>query len=134
MMPGHRFEHLAGAHHRPRVELRGRDRALAGRRRDADEVLRRVLDVGDVAERAGSGHDDVGAERQRQHDVGVSPTRRRHAHGPAQHAEVEQPKCELGGAGRDRIELVRPASSVVASARVDSTTRSMVTPGSAAPV
>ena len=37
----HGFEHFAGAHDRPRVELPRRDRALARRLRDADEVLGR---------------------------------------------------------------------------------------------
>ena len=67
--PGHRFEHLAGAHDRPRVELPGGDRALAGRLRDADQVLGRVLDVGEVGERALAGDGDVGAQRQVQDDV-----------------------------------------------------------------
>ena len=51
-MPGTVSSTSPGAHDRARVELRGGDRALAGGRRDADEVLRRVLDVGDVSERA----------------------------------------------------------------------------------
>ena len=62
----HGFEDFAGAHDRTLVELRGRDGALTGRRRDADEVRRRILDIGDVSKRPGAGHDDVGAERERQ--------------------------------------------------------------------
>ena len=37
----HGLEHFARAHDRPRVELPRRDRALARRLRDADEILRR---------------------------------------------------------------------------------------------
>ena len=68
-MPGTVSSTSPGAHHRPRLELRRRDRALAGRGRDADEILGGVLDVGDVAERGRAGHDDVGVQRQRQHGV-----------------------------------------------------------------
>ena len=42
-----------------------RDRTLAGRRGDADEILRRVLDVGEVRERAFADDDDFRAQHER---------------------------------------------------------------------
>lgn len=47
-----RFEHLAGTHHRPGIELCCGDGALAGGCGDADERCCRVLDIRDVPERA----------------------------------------------------------------------------------
>ena len=71
----HGLEHFAVAHERPLVELLRGDRALARRLRDADEILGRVLDVGEVGERPLAGHRHVGVQRQMQdrieaHDPG----------------------------------------------------------------
>ena len=60
----HGLEHFALPHDRPDVELPRGDRALARRLRDADEILGRVLDVGQVRERPLADHGDVGVERQ----------------------------------------------------------------------
>ena len=63
------FEHFARTHDRTDLELRGGDRALARGRRDADQVLGRVLDVGDVPERRGARDDNVGSQRELQDDI-----------------------------------------------------------------
>ena len=46
-----------------------RDRTLAGRRGDADEILRRVLDVGEVRERAFADDHDFRAQHEVHHVV-----------------------------------------------------------------
>ena len=49
----YRFQHLAGPHDRPRIELSRGDRPLTGGLGDAHQILRRVLDEGfrTIAER-----------------------------------------------------------------------------------
>ena len=103
---GHGFEHLAGAHHRPGIQLGGGDGSLAGSRSNADEVGRGILDVRDVSEAAGPGDDDVGAQRQRHDRVGRDRRAARHRDGAPKHAEIEKPESELGAARRNRIESI----------------------------
>ena len=103
---GHGLQHFArrASADAPRA-ARG-DRALAGRLRDADEILGGVLDVGEVRERPRSGHGDVGVEREVQHhveadrraggDVDVAPRRR----------EVDERERHLIAARRQPIEAV----------------------------
>ena len=102
----YRFEDFAGAHERTLVQLRGRDGTLTCRFRDADEVRCRVLYVGDVAKCLGARHDDVRAERQRQHDVRVDSGSGRDAGGPSQDAEVQEAERQLGTARWHRVESV----------------------------
>ena len=63
------LEHFASAHDRPRIELPRGDRALTRGLRDADQILRRPLGVGEVRERALAGHRHIGVQRQLHHDV-----------------------------------------------------------------
>ena len=97
-----------------------------------DEILGRVLDVGDVSERAASGHDHVGVQRRASGRRPRYRDARLPTHDPcAQHAEIEQAKCELGAAGRHVVELIR--AGLVGHGRQlarSLTTRSIATPGS----
>ena len=71
-----------------------------------DQVLGRVLDVGDVPERPRAGHDDVGAQRQREHRVSSDRRAARHDDVPPNGAEVDQLEHQLGPAGRDVLESI----------------------------
>ena len=87
--PRHGFENLAGAHDGARLELLGGDGAFAGRGGDAHQVVARVLQVGDVAERPAAGDDHVGGQAQGQDRV-VTVLAVRHLHVPAERGEVHQ--------------------------------------------
>jgi len=69
---GHRFEHFTLPHEWPHLELPCCDRTLAGRRGDADEILRRVLDVGEVRERAFADDHHFRAQHEVHHVVKCS--------------------------------------------------------------
>ena len=101
-----RFEDFTSAHHRARIQLRGRHRALARRAGDPDQARHRVLDVGDIAKRVRAGDDDVSAQRQRQHGVGIHGDATADGDRTSQHAEVEEAVCELGVARRHILETV----------------------------
>ena len=116
----HGFKDFARAHDRTLVDLRGGHGALARRCRNADEVRRRVLDIGDVAKCSCSRDDDVGGDRERQHDVHVHRTAVRDVDRPSQHAEVQEAKRELarGPVAPPRIGRLRRRPSLP-SARVN---------------
>ena len=97
--PGHRFEHFAGSHHRPRVELSRGDRALAGRLRDADEILRGFGRIGEVGEGPLAGHRHVGAQRQVQRDLDPQLPRLRDLHLPSYARKIDEAEHEIRGPG-----------------------------------
>jgi hypothetical protein len=67
---GHCLEHLALPHEWPHIELLRGDRALTRRCRDADQVFRGVLGVGEIDERALADDHDFRVQGQMQHLVG----------------------------------------------------------------
>ena len=89
-------------------ELRRGDRALTGRRRDADQVLGRILCVSDVAERRHARDDDVGVEGEREHRVNRRRLAGRDCQCSSQHGEVDQAKGQLATAGRDASKRNAP--------------------------
>ena len=103
---GNGLEHLARAHHRTCIQLGSGDRSLAGSSGDAHEIRRRVLDVRDVSECARPGHDDVGAQRQRQRGVGRDRRAVRDRDRAPKHTEIEKPEGELGGPAGHIVESV----------------------------
>ena len=60
----HGLEHLAVAHERALFQLFRSDRTLAGRLRNAHEVLGGIFHVGEIRERALARHGDVGVQRE----------------------------------------------------------------------
>ena len=105
----HRFEHLARPHDGPRFELRRGDGADAGGVGDAHQVLARVLQVGDVAERARAGHHHVGGQRQRQRGINLQRLAGgRHRHLLPRRREVHQPERERGRSRRRPLDVVLP--------------------------
>ena len=99
---------MPGQLHSPRSKGRasscGGDRALAGRGGDADEVLRGVLDVGDIPERAGTGDQGVGAQRQGQDSVRLDRPAGDDRDRAPQDAEIQEPVGQLCLAGRSALE------------------------------
>ena len=104
--PRHRLEHFAGAHDRPGLQLSGRDRTLARRRGNADQILGGILDLGEVAERRGASNDDVGIQCERQHRIHSRRSAGRHEDLPPQHGVVDQPEGELGAPDRHDLEPI----------------------------
>jgi hypothetical protein len=104
--PGHRFEHFRGAHDRPRLELPGGDRALARGARHPHEVLGRILELGDVAERARAGDHDVGGHGDGEHRVGRNRLCRRHDDVASDQREVDQLEGDDRGSGWHGVDAV----------------------------
>ena len=107
----HRLEHLAGAHHRPRVELSAGDGALTGRLGDARPgCAAGSISVGQVGEGPLAGHRDVGAEHQVERGVGGDGTGRGHDEvRAARWAKLARPEGDAATApGRGRLEVVAP--------------------------
>ena len=98
------LEHFARSHEGPPVELSGRDRALAGRLRDADKVLSRMFDVSQVGKRPFAGDGDVGVQREMQHDVDARRRQRQHEL-PPETCEIDQRERDLHAARRHSVEL-----------------------------
>ena len=102
----HRFEHLSGPHHRARVELPRRDRALARRLRDADEILGRPFRVGEIGEGRLPGDRHVGAQRQVHRDVEANVASARDRDVAPREREIDQRKDDLRVAVRNGVEAV----------------------------
>jgi hypothetical protein len=103
---GDRLEHLACPHHGAGFELRRGDGALARCGGDADQVLCRVLDVGDIPERARARDKDVRAQHQGQDRVGLRRAASDDHDRAPQDTEIQQPVGKLSLAGRHGLEPV----------------------------
>ena len=125
----HRFEDFAGAHDRTFVQLRGRHGALACRRRDPDEVRRRIFDIRDVSERSGAltmtsalSDSDNTTSAVTGAPLATFTDRRSTLKLSRRNVSSALP----GGTASNRYA---PASSVVALSSFELTTRSIATPG-----
>ena len=102
-----RLEHLCLAHERADVELPRRDRPLARRLGDADQVLRRILDVGQIRERPLPDDHYVRVQREVHHLVdrraGIWRDREPSL---GDRGEVDQAERELAGAGGNAGERI----------------------------
>ena len=107
----HRLEHFALAHDRPHVELTRGDRALAGRLRDADQALRRIVDVGQVGEPAARHDGDVGAHRQLEYHVAPDLA-------AVDHDAAVDGRPEVHERDRDRVRAARHVVENVTAVRV----------------
>jgi hypothetical protein len=90
----------------PHIELCGCHRALARCGGDSNEVLPRVLDFDDVSERRRARDDDVGVECEGEHDIVNYWRGFRDIDRAPENTEIDQPKCQFGGAGRHAFESV----------------------------
>jgi hypothetical protein len=93
---GDRLEHLALPHEGPHLELPAGDGALACRRGDAYQILRRILDVCQIGERPPADDHDLRVQRQVHHLV-VGGGRARLDGEPAMtdEGEVDQPHGQV---------------------------------------
>ncbi len=87
--PRHRFEHLARARYRPGFQLSCCDGALRCRAGDANQAPGGVVDLGEISERAMSGHRNLGRQRQGKHNIEVGRAIGRERHFSQDAAEID---------------------------------------------
>ena len=109
--PGHRLEHLAGAHDRTILELTCRYRPFARSVGDADQILFGVVDIGEIGERAAARDGHVCTQGQLQHDVERDRLLRVRTHAvPHERSEIEQAERNVELACLHGIELIPPCA------------------------
>ena len=112
---GYCLEHRSRSEDRTRLELPCGDGSLSRRRRDADQVLGRVLDVDEAPEGGTAGDDDVGAQREAQHGIRRRAPSSVHEHFTFDEREVDQSEGKLHSARWQPFESI--AAGVVGEGR-----------------
>ncbi len=103
--PWDRLQHFAGPHDRTRVELPGGHRTFARRVGQADQVLFRVWQFGEVPECQLPRHRDIRVERQVQDGVRRDVLIGQRDAAPCT-SKVDQIECQLVLTGLQRLERI----------------------------
>jgi hypothetical protein len=116
--PRYGLDDLARALERPPIDLLRGDHSLGGRVGDADQIVHRLVEIGEVAEGLLRGDDHLGGGGEVQR--AIDARRRAVAHrdaAPNARREVEEPEGDVVGSGPDR-QRVRAVDSRDGASRV----------------